>query len=132
MGWTGIKTKQSFMDVFKEEYAAWLLPSSDNYIQKSIEVRIPPHLRSNTTDDEAEIYSVIFNRKLEFNYCHVAIMERVDNEVLIKGQDEFSGPYCLTKCPQEIVELLSPVSKLKNNDDKCYIEEFRKRQNIQK
>jgi hypothetical protein len=122
MGWTGINTRDSFMDVFKREYAQWFYGQNPKLI-KTIEVPTPNDELDDGSDAESEIFSAINDNGVIFG--HVLLMKKCNNEVLYKGMDETNGPYTKAKCPKEILSLLSPVEKFEYQG---YANKWRERQ----
>ena len=119
MGWTGIDTKKSLEDVFKQEFAEQM-PRFKKYII----LQVTGENMDDGLDEEAEVFIAFEPRPNEV--CAVVIlMHREGNEVRYKDMDESMGPYSKHKCPKEIMELLSPVESLKYN---TYSKEWRARQ----
>lgn len=125
MGWTGIYTKKSFMEVFKEEYMEAL------YNQKILKV-----CEFNVSDKEPECleeseFYIACRRHNGTIGCNTIIFRRYDiskhrdkEEVVFKEMDEGMGPY-INNCPIEILKMLSPVEQLEYPG---YAKEFRERQ----
>lgn len=114
MGWTGIRTKQSFKDVFDNEFRNY------NVLQSSF-------LKCQRTDDNEEEAESFHAIKAETGYVWglVILWNRNDGEVHFKEMDEGSGPYTVKKCSKSIIKLLSPISELANPG---YSKEWRERQ----
>lgn len=121
MGWTGIKTRRSLEEVFKDEFASQLY---GNIIVKYSIVNIPKSLYDDYVTEQSEIYCA-WKCNNGAIACVTIIIERINDEVLYKVQDDTVGPYTLTKCPKEILNLLSPFDKY---DYIGYAKEWRERQ----
>lgn len=128
MGWTGIKTRDSLMEVFKSEYGSMMFPGSEHEFIKSVPVTVPQRLYDEDMIEEMEIYSAVRTKGIV--YAHTLMIKRTkEGEVLYKGQDETVGPYMLSKCPKEIMDLLSPIEKLQGVLGNCeYAKKWRAKQ----
>jgi len=115
MGWTGIDTKKTFMEVFEKEYESWKIPGSEHHILKSIEIGVPRRSQDEGVDNESEIFSAISYSGCV--YAHTLMIIRRGDEVVFKGQHEMVGPYCKNKCPKEIMDLLTPLDNMKDAGD---------------
>lgn len=124
MGWTCIKTSRPLIEVFKEKYRSWMKPTDGLFIYEFVEKKVPKSLMDIYSDEESEIFSAIFDPDEKAIYCHVVLAKRIKGEVLLKGMDEFSGPYVHNKVPKSIKNRLSDLSAFKEIG---YAKQFRER-----
>jgi predicted transport protein len=106
MGWTGIPTKRSIEEISKQEFATY-----ENQIVKNIILDVPKEQWDEFQCEEKEQY-IAFRNSNNNIICIVVLWQKMHNEVLYKTMDESSGPYTKTKCPKEIMDVLTPVEKL--------------------
>lgn len=119
MGSTGITTKKSFDDVFREEFGTELYNMT---IRRYHEMKVPPPFETGVTE-ESEFFLATYRDG--YIGCDVIIFKRYIHEVVYKIMSDTEGPYTVTKCPEDIMKLLSPI------EEYGYVghaDEFRKRQ----
>jgi len=112
MGWTGINTQRSFDEVFQDEFGT--------YIQEGKIIRYA-EVKSSETDST---FYLAVRRQNGAIGANVIIFRKEGKEVLYKEMDEGMGPHSYN-CPQNILNLLSPIEKLEYPG---YAKEWREKQ----
>lgn len=123
MGWTGINTNKSIEQVYENEFIEWRI---NQKIIKSAFIQVPGNKKNDPESIEQEQYLAVRTDDGTI-VCVVILWKQYDGEVLYKVMDESMGPYTKTKAPKDVLQTLSPLSKLKHPG---YAKEFRERMGL--
>lgn len=110
MGWTGIKTDQSFKQVFESEF------SDLNVLKYYFHTEYP----DTDCQEQSTLYAAVKSSNNAIVFALVVLFKRYDNEVLFKVMDETVGPYYYD-CPKDIIDMLTPTEDF----DSGYAKEWR-------
>lgn len=126
MGATGIKTTQTFEEIFKDVFK---YNQHRKHIKKYVEICVPGRYRDSDAVEQSEIF-IAYKETDKKTCCYVMKLSRYkDGEVIYRIETERVGPYCLTHCPEDVSRHLTPINDIPE-DYRGYMEDFRKRQNI--